>query len=375
MSVIQVLIIDDSAVVRQTLTAMINRQADMRVLDTAVDPVIALGKLTHIRPDVIILDLEMPRMDGLTFLQKLMESTPRPVIVFSSLTKPGSVKVLEALRLGALDVLGKPAGPYSVGEMGQQLVEKIRAVAAVPVRPRPPVPVASVARASVAGHLLPRKFTASPSVAGNSPLSQPWMGWIVLIGASTGGTEAIREIMAGLPEDFPPTLIVQHIPPVFSKAFAERLNSLSPMRVREAVDGDVLEPGLALVAPGNFHMLLDRQGPRLAVRIDHGPPVWHQRPAVDVLFKSADSIAARTIGVILTGMGRDGAEGLLRLRQHGARTLGQTEDSCVVYGMPKAAYEMGACEKMVPLHRVAETLRHLVATAVGEIPNFSARNA
>jgi len=344
MSKIKVLIVDDSAIVRKIFTDEISRHPDLEVVATAPDPYVARDKIVQLKPDVVTLDIEMPRMDGLTFLRKLMRYYPLPVIIISSLTPKGSNMALEAIDLGAVEVLAKPGGAYSVGELGVQLVDKIRAAARIRVvsRSDPPATAAS--------------SPPSPPLA----LSQTTQK-IVALGASTGGTEALKEVLVRLPANFPGTVIVQHMPPKFTTAFAERLNGLCQMEVKEAADGDSVVTGRALIAPGNFHMLLRRSGARYYVQVKTGPMVHHQRPAVDVLFNStAQTAGANAIGVILTGMGADGAAGLLAMKNAGARTYAQDEASCVVFGMPKEAIKLGAADKVLSLGGVAgELVRYL----------------
>lgn len=344
---IKVLIVDDSAIVRKIFVTELSRYPDLEVVGTAPDPYVARDKIVHLQPDVITLDVEMPRMDGLTFLKKLMRYYPLPVIIVSSLTPRGSKMAVEAMELGAVEVLAKPGGSYSVGEMGTQLVDKIRAAARVRVAP----------------------WTGSPAPVNPSSPPQPLTllkttQKLVALGASTGGTEAIKEILVRLPANFPGMVIVQHMPPKFTTAFAERLNSLSQMEVKEAADGDSLITGRALLAPGNYHMLLRRSGARYYVQIKTGPMVHHQRPSVDVLFNStAQAAGANALGVILTGMGADGAQGLLAMKSSGARTIAQDEASCVVFGMPKEAIKIGAVDKIAPLSRIAEEMvRNLAAS-------------
>jgi two-component system chemotaxis response regulator CheB len=343
---IRVLIVDDSAVVRKLASEALASDPEIEVVGTAVDPYMARDRLRELSPDVLTLDLEMPRMDGLTFLRLLMERRPMPVIVMSSLTQRGSDYALEALRLGAVDFLGKPSGSYSFGDLGPQLIAKVKAAASARVRQRPP-------GATAAAPPPPAKPTAA---AGSARVHHPRS--VILLGASTGGTEALREVLTHLPADLPGIAIVQHIPATFSKTFADRLNTLCALEVREAVDGDRLAPGLALVAPGGYHLLLQWTGDHYRVRVAGGPPVWHQRPAVDVLFKSAVDCGAapHAVAGVLTGMGKDGAEGLLRLREKGAVTFAQDEATSVVYGMPKAAWENGAAQHQLPLERVASYL-------------------
>lgn len=352
---IRVLIVDDSAVVRKLASTALAADPEIEVVGTAADPYAARDLLRELSPDVLTLDLEMPRMDGLTFLRLLMERRPLPVVVMSSLSQRGSEYALEALRLGAVDVLGKPGGSYSFGDIGPVLCAKVKTAAHA--RPRPAsaaLAAAAIARASAPPFAPPAREPA--------PARRFDPRALFLLGASTGGTEALRDVLTALPTDLPPIAIVQHIPATFSKAFADRLNTLCAFEVREAVDGDVLRPGLALVAPGNFHLLVAWTGAHYRARVITGPPVWHQRPAVDLLFKSAADCGAapHAVAGILTGMGRDGAEGLLKLREKGASTFAQDEASCVVYGMPKAAWECGAAQTQIPLSRMAA---HLVARA------------
>ncbi len=325
---------------------------EIEVVGTAIDPYMARDKLRELSPDVLTLDLEMPRMDGLTFLRLLMERRPMPVIVMSSLTQRGSDFALEALRLGAVDFIAKPSGSYSFGELGPQLIAKVKAAAGARVRaaltwPARQTPANPPIRACRAVGCHVRRLRSARTHY--HPRS------IILIGSSTGGTEALRDVLTRLPVDLPGIAIVQHIPATFSKAFADRLNTLCALEVREAVDGDRLTSGLALIAPGGYHLLLQWSGGAYRVRVALGPPVWHQRPAVDLLFKSAADCGAgpHAIAGILTGMGKDGAEGLLRLREKGAVTFSQDEASCVVYGMPKAAWECGASKLQLPLDRIA----------------------
>jgi two-component system, chemotaxis family, protein-glutamate methylesterase/glutaminase len=342
---IRVLVVDDSAMVRKLVTDALSADPDIQVVGTAVDPYVARDKMAKLNPDVLTLDIEMPRMDGLTFLKILMDQRPMPVIIMSSITQRGSHYALEALRLGAFDVLGKPGGPFSFGDLGPQLIERIKATRGARLRRY------ATAAAVAAEPPIPRRAPSRAASARD----------LILLGASTGGTEALRTILQKLPADLPGIAIVQHIPPVFSKTFADRLNELCEIEVREAVDGDRLKPGVALVAPGNFHMMVQWHYDHYKVRVTGGPAIWHQRPAVDLLFKSAaDSGAgAHAVAGLLTGMGRDGAEGLLRLRERGAVTFAQDEASSVVYGMPRAAWENGAAQRQLSVERVADFLiRH-----------------
>jgi two-component system chemotaxis response regulator CheB len=337
MSKTRVLIVDDSAIVRKLLSEALSEEKDIEVVATAPDPFVARDKILGLKPDVLTLDIEMPRMDGLTFLKKLMHYQPMPVVVISSLGQAGCQATLEALRLGAVEVLAKPGGPYSVGELRMDLATKIRAAAA----------------AQFSG---PRETPPSkPEVP--SPLPHFDTATVVAIGASTGGTEAIQEVLTRLPANSPGIVITQHIPAVFSLAFANRLNEICPMEVKEARDGDMLKCGRALIAPGNFHMLLRKSPGGFRVSVQDGPRVCYQRPSVDVMFSSvAEAAGSRAVGVILTGMGSDGARGLLKMKQAGARTIAQDEASCVVFGMPKEAMRLGAADQVASLNRVPDAI-------------------
>ncbi len=374
---IRVLVIDDSAIVRKILSEAISSQPDMEVVGTAPDPYVARDKILALKPDVLTLDIEMPRMDGLTFLKKVMVHHPVPTIVISSLSQSSTQAALDAMRYGAVDVLAKPAGPYSVGDLRNSLASRIRAAAASR-RPAPqPVRVvpafAAPTAAAVAGHAPGLHATGVHAVsqyAVSQPVEKPTAAApftyhpdaLLAIGASTGGTVAIQDILQRFPADIPCTVITQHIPAGFSLAFANRLNQLCAMEVREAVDGDMLRPGLVLVAPGDFHMMVRRSGGGYRVELQQGPQVCYQRPSVDVMFASVTQAAAgRAVGLLLTGMGTDGAKGLLGMRRAGAPTIGQDEASCIVYGMPREAARLGAVETVASLHDipavVAATLR------------------
>lgn len=347
MKKIKVLVVDDSAVVRKVFREEISRENDMEVVGTAPDPYVARDKIVKMKPDVVTLDIEMPRMDGITFLKKLMRHYPLPVIIVSSLTRNGGKLAVEALSLGAVEVMSKPSGAYSVGEMGVQLTDKIRAVARLKVSPRKENP---------------SKKSIQPKVASRALAETT--NKIVAIGASTGGTEALKTVLTGMPPNAPGTLVVQHMPANFTTSFAERLNELSAMTIKEAKDGDSLVNGVALLAPGNYHMLLKRSGARYYVQVKKGPLVNHQRPAVDVLFQSVANYAgSNAIGVILTGMGADGALGLLKMKEAGARTVAQDEKSCIVFGMPKEAIKLGAADKVVPLNSVGKTVLNMIVKA------------
>jgi two-component system chemotaxis response regulator CheB len=336
---IRVLIVDDSAIVRKILTDALAGEPDLEVVGTAPDPYVARDKILALDPDVLTLDIEMPRMDGLTFLKKLMHFHPLPAIVISSLAQPSCRAALEALQFGAVEVLAKPGGPYSVGELRHALAAKIRAAAAARLKP-----ILKRAAAETA--------PATPAYSSGLPVNT-----IIAIGASTGGTEAIASVLTKFPKDAPAVVIAQHIPPEFSRAFANRLNDICALEVREARDGDVLHPGLALVAPGDLHMVLGKTTSGYRVDVRTGPRICYQRPSVDVLFLSVAEIAgARAIGALLTGMGSDGAQGLLKMRHMGAHTIAQDEASCVVFGMPREAIQRGAAERVLPLPEIAAAI-------------------
>jgi two-component system chemotaxis response regulator CheB len=335
---IKVLIVDDSAVVRKILTEELSRYKDIEIVGTAVDPYVARDKIVKLQPDVVTLDLEMPRMDGLSFLTKLMKHYPLPVVVLSSLTPRNSEMALKALELGAVEVLGKPGTAYSTQNISQPLVRAIRAAAGARIQRIPEKTEASIPPTS--GVLLTHTTQK-----------------VIAIGASTGGTKAIEVVLSGMPVSSPGTVIVQHMPENFTSSFAKRLNDLCQLEVREARDNDPVVPGVALIAPGNHHMLLYRSGGSYLVKIKDGPMVHYQRPSVDVLFQSvAASAGKNAVGVILTGMGADGAKGLLAMKQSGAYTIAQNEESCVVFGMPKEAIKMGAADKIVGLAEVSRSI-------------------
>ena len=330
----RILIVDDSAIVRKLLAEALSEEKDMEVVGTAPDPFVARDKILALKPDVLTLDIEMPQMDGLTFLKKLMHYQPMPVVVISSLGQAGCQATLEALRLGAVEVLAKPGGPYSVGELRMDLAAKIRAAAAARLRRAPAEPSSR-----------PEPPSSASAFDGST---------VVAIGASTGGTEAIQEVLTRMPANGPGIVITQHIPPVFSLAFANRLNEICPMEVKEARHGDTLARGRALIAPGNFHMLLRKSlDGGFRVTVQDGPRVCYQRPSVDVMFSSvAEAAGSHALGVLLTGMGSDGARGLLKMKQAGARTIAQDEASCVVFGMPKEAIRLGAADQVASLGRI-----------------------
>jgi len=355
---IRVLVVDDSSIVRKLVSDALNSDPQIEVVGTAIDPYVARDKILALEPDVLTLDIEMPRMDGITFLKIMMKHHPMPIIIMSSLSQSGSHHAIEALEAGAVDVMAKPGGACSVGDLREELVRKVKAAAS---SRRVAAKAASVARAAASAPSAPASHAIRP--VSTHRLFNP--GQIVLLGASTGGTEALKDVITQLPADMPGICIVQHIPAYFSGAFAERLNTLSALTVREARDGDLVEPGLVLIAPGDFHMLLRKRAERYFVQVKQGPKVWHQRPAVDLLFQSAaELVGNRAIAGILTGMGQDGAEGLLRVRKAGSRTFAQDEKSCVVFGMPRAAMENGGAERMISLQAIPAYLASAVGHAV-----------
>jgi len=343
------LIVDDSAVARRSIRDALAQDSEIEVVDVACDAYVAREKILKLQPDVITLDLEMPRMDGLTFLRILNEHHPMPVVVVSALTPQGSAKAMEALAAGALDVLAKPNGSQTLGEVAHRLAYHVKAAARA--RLRPPRADTSI--------------TAPPPVSTSIPPGEFSERRVILIGASTGGVEALRFLLPRLPDGLPPIAVVQHIPAVFSRIMAERLNELSPFEVREAVDGDALRPGLCLVAPGDYHLALVRSGSGYRARLTQSPPVHHCRPAVDVLFRSAaEHAGGHAVAVLLTGMGVDGARGLQALRAAGARTIVEHEESCVVYGMPQAAIKLGAAGEIVPLPKMPQAILQSLSAPV-----------
>jgi two-component system, chemotaxis family, protein-glutamate methylesterase/glutaminase len=337
-SPVRVLIVDDSALMRQLLSTLLAADPEIQVVGTAQDPFDAREKIKALNPDVITLDVEMPQMDGLTFLRKIMALRPMPVVMFSSLTEEGAEATLEALEVGAVDFVAKPKNDVAnaMGELGEVLQAKIKSAARTRFRPR---------------------RDAAPAPRIRPKIGRP-TGKLLLIGASTGGVEALKALLMQLPEDCPPTLITQHMPERFTAAFAQRLDRECPMTVLEARDGERMEVGHVYIAPGGTHHLeLNRNGGHFACKLIDGPPVSGHRPSVDVLFRSGARVAARNIiSVILTGMGKDGAQGMLELRQAGAITLGQDEASSLVYGMPRAAFECGAVMRQYALAKMGDAV-------------------
>ncbi|MCC6220331.1 MAG: chemotaxis response regulator protein-glutamate methylesterase [Deltaproteobacteria bacterium] len=340
---IRVLVVDDSAIVRQTLQKALSKDPDIEVVGTAPDPFVAKDKILELKPDVITLDIEMPRMDGVTFLKKLMKNRPTPVIVISSLATKGSGLAMQALGAGAVEVMAKPGATFSVAEMATELALKVK----------------SAARANLSKILSIRQLQAPPSdsIAALSGETTK----VIVLGASTGGTQAIEHVLTQFPSNAPPTVIVQHMPPGFTRSFAERLDSVCKVRVKEAENGDELVMGTVLIAPGSFHMIVKKSGAKRFVEVKTGPLVSGHRPSVDVLFESAArTLGADAIGVILTGMGSDGSKGMLKMKEAGAFNIAQDEQTSVVYGMPKVATDLGAVDKILPLTEIASAVIKLV---------------
>jgi two-component system, chemotaxis family, protein-glutamate methylesterase/glutaminase len=337
---VRVLVVDDSAVMRQLLSTLLSADPEIEVVGTAPDPHVARERIKALNPDVITLDIEMPHMDGVTFLRKIMTLRPTPVVMISTLTHAGAEITLEALEIGAVDFVAKPTQDLAnaMAGLATELQTKVKgaARARIGVRRAPAVP------------LVPRV---------HQPRTHRPGGKIVAIGASTGGVEALKVVLMGLPPDCPPTLITQHMPPRFTAAFAERLNRECPMTVSQAMHDEIIEPGHVYIAPGSHHLELHRSAGRDTCRLSEAPPVSGHRPSVDVLFRSVARAAGRSaVGVILTGMGKDGAEGLLEMRQAGATTLGQNEESSLIYGMPRVAFERGGVMRQYALAQMSDAI-------------------
>ena len=344
---IRVLIVDDSALARRAIADALALDASIAVVGMAADPYEAREKILKLEPDVITLDIEMPLMDGLTFPKILQEHHPVPVVIVSGMTPAGSELALAALAAGAIDVIKKPDGSGSLGQMARRLAEQVKA--------------AALARRRPAG-VLPDTAPAPALAVSRDPTGRR----VLLLGASTGGVEALRFLLPRLPDGLPPIVIVQHIPATFSRIMAEHLDLLAPFEVREAVDGLALRPGLCVIAPGDFHVALAPLGAGYRIRVMRSPPVNHCRPSVDVLFRSgAEHADKHAVGVLLTGMGADGARGLQLLRAAGARTLAESQESCVVFGMPQAAIRLGAVDEVVPLPHMPAAI---IDALVGRLP-------
>ena len=337
---VRVLVVDDSAFVRNTLSKEISRDTDIEVVGTAPNPYIARDKIVQLKPDVITLDIEMPKMDGITFLKKLMQHHPIPVIIISSLTAECVETVYDAIEAGAVEVMNKPTSAYSVGDISIQLIDKIKAASRVRVQKKLPKP-GSLEKSSV----LSMKSTTDK---------------VVVIGSSTGGTQALRTLLTAMPRTCPPIIVVQHMPESFTKSFADRLNEVCECEVKESEDGDSVIPGRVIIARGNYHTLLKRSGARYYVQVKSGPLISRHRPSVDVLFKSAAKFAgSNVVGVILIGMGRDGADGMKLMSDAGSKNIAQDEKSCVVFGMPKEAIDSGGVDHILHLNDIASKIIHL----------------
>lgn len=337
---IRVLIVDDSAVIRKLLEKIFSSSPDIEVVGTASDPYIARDKLVALKPDVMTLDVEMPRMDGISFLEKVMQHFPTRTIIFSSLAKTGSETYFRALEAGAIEIMEKPSIDVSqtLEALSKAIVEKVREVSRARINPvkkvvSPTAPVAKVTSMARTTHQM------------------------IAVASSTGGTEALKVFLSGMPADIPGTVVVQHMPPGFTKSFADNLNKMYPFEVKEAQEGDQVVPGRVLIAPGNYHMEITRSGAYYYVKLHQGPALHSVRPAADYLMKSvAKYVGKNALGVVLTGMGKDGAEGLLEMKNAGAYTVAQNEETCVVYGMPAAAVALGAADKILPLDKIAGDL-------------------
>jgi len=341
---VSVFIIDDSAVVRQVLTQMLGADPGIRIAGAAPDPIFALQKMQRDWPDVVVLDVEMPRMDGITFLRKLMQERPTPVVICSTLTEKGADTTLQAMSAGAVDIITKPKiGLKDFLQSGSQhMLQVIKAAARARL-----APVRQPRVAATPEHKPPLAPTAMSQTTDQ----------VIALGTSTGGTHALEAVLTQIPADCPGIVVVQHMPEKFTAAFANRLNQLCRCEVREAVDGDRVIPGLVLIAPGGRHMQLRRSGAQYRVSVADGPPVNRHKPSVDVLFRSVANVAGRNaLGIIMTGMGDDGANGLLAMRQAGAHTIAQDRESCVVFGMPREAIERGAAIEILPLGALADVI-------------------
>lgn len=348
---IRVLIVDDSALMRDMLSGVLAHDPQIEVVGTAADPFAAREAIKRLNPDVLTLDVEMPGMNGISFLEKLMALRPMPVVMVSTLTQAGAFTTLRALEIGAVEVVGKPGRPTDLEKIAAELIDKIKVAAN-----------ANIGARRIASEIPQAKISAPPQPVGCSRT-----GSVIGIGASTGGVEAIRAVLTGLPASMPPILIVQHMPGQFTGSFASRLDGLCALHVKEAVDGEVLRPGTAYLAPGGRQFELGHAGPNLTCRIGGEERVSGHAPSVDVLFRSMARVCpVNSLGIILTGMGRDGASGLLDIRLGGGHTIGQNEATSVVYGMPRAAFEIGAVERQLPLQGIAPYLTAAFSSETAE---------
>lgn len=342
---IKVLVVDDSSLMRKAISDSLSQDLEIEVVGTALDPYIARDKILTLKPDVLTLDIDMPRMDGITFLKILMEHHPIPIVILSSMTREGSEKAMEALNAGAVDVMVKPDNSAKIKEFGKLLVEKVKTAVQAKRFPRK--------------HDEPKRkiLVLNPSTSHFHPRQ------VILMGASTGGVEALTHVLTNLPKEMPPICVVQHIPPEFTNGFASRLCKFSSAHVKVAQDGEAIEPGIIYIAPGGIHFTLQWQQDRYLVKLTQSAPVWHQRPSVDVLFESVESTASEnTVAVLMTGMGKDGAEGMRKLKSKGAITIAQNETTCAIFGMPKAAIDAGAVTEVLGLDEIPE---YLVKTVQG----------
>jgi two-component system chemotaxis response regulator CheB len=353
----RVVVVDDSALVRGLLSEIINRQPDMVCVGAAADPLVAREMIRNLNPDVITLDIEMPRMDGIDFLSRLMRLRPMPVVMVSTLTERGAEVTLRALELGAVDFVAKPKIGVADGlrQLGDDITDKVRTAARAHVRRLPPAPTATPAAGTV--------HPVRPAVSNIGRLSTEK---IIFIGASTGGTEATREVLVQLPPDSPAVMITQHMPPGFTKSYAARLNGLSRIRVAEAIDGERVLPGHAYIAPGGTHLSVERSGANYIARVRDGEPVNRHKPSVEVLFQSAARVVGpNALGVMLTGMGADGAKAMKEMRDAGSWNVCQDEASCVVFGMPREAIAHGAANEVMPLMQIATALIERLRSTAG----------
>ncbi|MDH5632757.1 MAG: chemotaxis response regulator protein-glutamate methylesterase [Gammaproteobacteria bacterium] len=359
-SKIKVLIVDDSALVRQMLTEILEKDPSIEVVGVAADPYVAREKIKKLNPDVITLDVEMPRMDGLTFLGNLMRLRPMPVVMVSTLTEKGADTTLQALELGAIDFVSKPKTDFAhtITDYSEELAGKIKTAAKANIRALDP---SRIKRSPDGGLDVAPKLSADAVLARTgAPRHFRTTDKIIAIGASTGGTEAIKEVLMDMPPDSPGIVIAQHIPEAFSKPFAERMNRCSKMQVYEAEDGQQIVPGSVYIAPGSHHLLVERDGARFICRLSDGPPVNRHRPSVDVLFRSvAQNVGQNSVAAILTGMGDDGARGMKEMKEAGAVTVAQDEKTSVVWGMPGSAVAHGGVDDVMPLGRIARQLYKL----------------
>ena len=340
---IKVMVVDDSATVRQVVSGILSSQPDMQVIATAADPLYALEKMNREWPDVLVLDVEMPRMDGITFMKKLMAERPTPVVICSSLTEKGAETTMQALSAGAVEIITKPRVGLKdfLSNAAKEVAEAVRSAARANVRRLAPATAA------------PPKYSADVMLSAPTQAMHETTDKVIAVGTSTGGTQALEHLLSGLPRTTPGLVVVQHMPEKFTAAFAQRLNSICEIEVREARQGDRVIPGRALIAPGGRHMMLKRNGAQYHVDVAAGPPVSRHCPSVDVLFRSAARSAGRNaMGVIMTGMGDDGARGLKEMHDAGAWSVAQDEATCVVYGMPKEAVKLGGVDRSLPLHDI-----------------------